>query len=420
MSLFDRIFRPGTGKNVRLTPKEISALRERWQVLTAYEPVFRTGRTALYESDLVRKAIWAKAKHISKLGIVIDGVGESTKKMIERAPNQWQTWSQFLARVSTILDAQNTCFILPIFSDWGRVNGYFATLPSSCEIRQDETGEAWILYTFAGNKKAACRLTEAGILVKQQYENDLFGSSVSPLSSTMALTELQKQGIQEAIKSSASYKFWAKLSNFSKSSDLVEARKEFNEKNFGNDADARGVLIFPNVYEDIHEMTPKNYVMDATTTKLIQDNIFSYFGVNEAIINSSATPEVMDTFFNSEIEPLSIQLSEVLTKMTFTGREIDEGARLLAVANRLQYMKQSDKVSMIKDLGDRGFLKIDEARELLNYPPLPNGLGDRVTVRGEYYMIDAQTGSVLVKPDTPTSTKPQDNTEEENTNASIT
>jgi hypothetical protein len=138
--------------------------------------------------------------------------------------------------------------------------------------------------------------------------------------------------------------------------------------------------------------------MDATTTKLIQDNIFSYFGVNEAIINSSATSEVLDSFFNSEIEPFSIQLSEVLTKMTFSPKEIDDGAKVLAVANRLQYMSQGDKTNMIRDLGDRGFLMIDEARELLNYPALPNGLGQRVTVRGEYYMIDANTGDVLVKP----------------------
>lgn len=406
MGLFDRIFRPSD--KLKLTPTEMTTLKQRWQMLSAYEPIFTTGRTALYESELVRKAVYAKAKHISKLGIQVDGVGEATKKLFERAPNAWQTWSQFLAHVSTILDAQNNCFILPIYNDWGNVNGFFATLPSNCELRETEDGTAWVVYTFANNKKAACKLSDVGIMVKHQYASDLFGSSNMALKSTMDLTELQKQGITEAIKSSASYKFWAKLTNFSKSDDLAKSRKEFNEKNFGPEAEARGVLVFPNVWEDVHEMTPRNYVMDATTTKLIQDNIFSYFGVNEAIINSSATSDVLDAFFNSEIEPFSIQLSEVLTKMTFTPQQIDDGARVLAIANRLQYMNQADKVNMIRDLGDRGFLKIDEARELLNYPSLPNGLGDRVTVRGEYYMIDATTGEVLVKP------KPQ----EEKDNAS--
>lgn len=397
MGLFDKIFK--SNDSTKLTSTEMATLRQRWQLLSAYDPVFITGQTGLYESELVRKAIYAKAKHISKLGISVQGVGESTRKMFERAPNQFQTWSQFLAHVSTILDAQNNCFILPIFNEWGRVNGYFATLPSNCELRQTKDGTPWIVYTFGVNKKAACRLSEAGILVKHQYESDLFGTgNFKALCGAMDLTEIQKQGIVEAIKSSASYKFWAKLTNFSKSEDLVKARKEFNDKNFGPDADAHGVLVFPNVWEDVHELTPKNYVMDATTTKLIQDNIFSYFGVNEAIINSSATSEVLDSFFNSEIEPFSIQLSEVLTKMTFSPKEIDDGAKVLAVANRLQYMSQGDKTNMIRDLGDRGFLMIDEARELLNYPALPNGLGQRVTVRGEYYMIDANTGDVLVKP----------------------
>ena len=71
---------------------------------------------------------------------------------------------------------------------------------------------------------------------------------------------------------------------------------------------------------------------------------------------------------------------------------------MIITANRLQYMSSSSKISMVKELGDRGIITIDEGRELLNYPALPNGLGNRTTVRGEYYMIDAETGDVLSKP----------------------
>ena len=391
MGLFDAIF----NKNA---PKPSTPLSARWGTLTAYQPVFSSGPKALYESEMVRAAIYTKAKHISKLGINVQGTGESTKKLIERSPNQFQTWSQFLARCSTILDMQNTCFILPMFNEWGNVNGYYASLPSSCEIRQDDKGDPWIVYTFVGGKKGACRLYEAGILTKHQYSSDFFGEDNKALFPTIELDSYQKQGVKEAIKSSSSYKFWAKLSNFSKSEDLVKARKEFNTQNFGEEADARGVLVFPNVWDEVHELTPHNYVMDASTQALILENINSYFGVCLEIIQSKASAEVMDTFFNSEIEPLSIQMSEVLTKMTFAPKQIDDGARVLAVANRLQYMSSSSKISMVKELGDRGIITIDEGRELLNYAPLPNGLGNRTTVRGEYYMIDAQTGDVLSKP----------------------
>ena len=32
--------------------------------------------------------------------------------------------------------------------------------------------------------------------------------------------------------------------------------------------------------------------------------------------------------------------------------------------------------------------KIDEIRDLFNYPPLPDGAGQHAPIRGEYYMVD--------------------------------
>lgn len=69
----------------------------------------------------------------------------------------------------------------------------------------------------------------------------------------------------------------------------------------------------------------------------------------------------------------------------FSERERANGARLIANANRLQYMNTTQKVSMAKELGDRGAITIDEIRELFNYPPLPEGAGTMAPIRGEYY-----------------------------------
>lgn len=51
-------------------------------------------------------------------------------------------------------------------------------------------------------------------------------------------------------------------------------------------------------------------------------------------------------------------------------------------------MSVSAKVSMAKELGDRGAIYIDEIRELFNYPPLPNGDGQHAPLRGEYKFVD--------------------------------
>ena len=51
-------------------------------------------------------------------------------------------------------------------------------------------------------------------------------------------------------------------------------------------------------------------------------------------------------------------------------------------------MNVAEKVSLAKELGDRGAIMIDEIRELFNYPPLPDGKGQHAPIRGEYYMAD--------------------------------
>ena len=94
----------------------------------------------------------------------------------------------------------------------------------------------------------------------------------------------------------------------------------------------------------------------------------------------------MDAFFNSAIEPFAIALSEALSKAIYTERERSFGNHVYVNANRLQYMSQTAKVTVARDLGDRGILTINEIRELFNYAPLPNG--DVAYIRGEYKPIE--------------------------------
>ena len=129
MGLFDVIFKP------RQVIKAAHDAKAYFKTLTAYQPVFRTWRGAIYESELVRSAIDARARHISKLKIEIIGSAKpSLQAKLRLGPNKWQTWSQFLYRVSTILDNDNTCFIVPIQNDDLEVTGYFPVISESCSL----------------------------------------------------------------------------------------------------------------------------------------------------------------------------------------------------------------------------------------------------------------------------------------------
>ena len=196
-----------------------------------------------------------------------------------------------------------------------------------------------------------------------------------------------EQGIMEGVKNSASYRFMATLISHTFDEDIQEERRRFDRLNF-QEGKGGGLLLFNSTMKDIKQLTPQQYSVDPVQMKQIEENIQNYFGVSPKILTNSALGDEMDAFFNGAIEPFAIKLSEALTRIVYTIEEINRGNQIIFTANRLQYMSVTAKVTMAKELGDRGALMIDEIRELFNYPPLPDGAGKHAPIRGEYYMVD--------------------------------
>lgn len=382
MGLFDKLFKK---PNTTITGSTS------WQTLTAYSPAFHRWGGNIYESELVRSAINARAVHISKLGVEIYGTAQpKLKRKLKNAPNEWMTWEGFLYRVSTILDVYNNAIIVPVYDELGEAVGIFPVLPSSCSVVSVD-GEPFLRYTFQNGKRAAMEMSACGIMTKHQLNDDIFGENNAALRPTMELIDLQNQAIKEGVKSSATYRFMAQMDNYALDDDIVEERKKFSRKNLEADGNNNGLLLFPTQYKNIKQIESKPYVPDASQMAVIQTNIYNYFNVNEKILQSSANEEEMDAFYNGCIEPFAIQLSDVLTKMFFTNTEQTNGNRIYLISNRLQYMSVSHKIELAKTLGDRGAMTIDDIRELFNYAPLPDGAGKFAPIRGEYYDVNEST-----------------------------
>lgn len=379
MGLFDKLF----GKAEQPKPQKVDGM---FRLLTAYEPIYTSYSGSLYESELVRSALDARARHISKLRVEIKGAAKpKLQARLKNAPNDFQTWSQFLYRLSTILDMQNTAYIIPVFGEFGEIIGIYPILPNRCEVIS-VNGDPWIRYSFNDGKKAAIELDLVGIMTKFQYKSDFFGESNAALIDTMSLIKLQRQGIKDATKNSNTYKFWAQVNNFTKTEDLAKERKRFTSQNLTADADSEGLLLFPNTYQNITKLEQKSFVVDDAQMKLIQTNVYNYFGVNEKILQNLANGDEWAAFYEGCVEVFAVQFSEVMTRMLFTAREQAQGSLLMATANRLQYMSNKDKLNVAAQLTDRGILTINEAREIFNLMPVEGG--DIRTIRGEYKDAD--------------------------------
>lgn len=368
--------------------KELALADTTFKMINGYVPAFRTWSGEIYESQFVKASIDAKARHASKLGITIDG-GTKSELMtrLKKSPNSFQTWSQFLYRVSTILDVQNTAFIIPLRDKFGATIGIYPLRPVSFELVQTRDNELWVRFKLSDNERTAEKLSDLGILTRYQYKSDFFGDSNSALDETMQLISIQRQGIEEYTKNSSTYRFMARLQNFSKAEDLAKERERFDVENF-QQKNGGGLLLFPNTYTDIKQITSQSFTVDTEQLKLIERNVYDYFGVNENIIQNKAHGDEFSAFYEGAIEPFAIQLSEVLTKMLFTEREIAFGSGIFFTSNRIQYMNNSDKLNVSRDLLDRGVISLNEAREIWQLAPI-NG-GDIHILRGEYY--NSQTG----------------------------
>ena len=357
-------------------------------MLEGYTPAWTTWRGSVSESELIRASLDAWGRHTAKLKPNIKGAAlPELQSRLKVRPNRFQEWSKFLYQFATVLGARNTAFLVKTRAEDGTPTGIINIVPDSWELLEYE-GEPWIRFILPNNKRRAERLAEVGISTRFQYKNELFGENNEAMKPVLDLISMQRQGITEGIKNGNSYRFYAKSDNWASDEDIGEEMERYNKFTFGNKKAAGGVLLFPNTYDDIHEMKASGFTIDKDQQAHIEKNVYDYFGVNENIIQNKAIGDEWLAFYEGMIEWIAIQLSETVSGMLYTYRErMGYGNEIVFTSNRLQYMNNKDKLEAIKTNADRGLMTRNELREIENLAPLPEPYGSQIPARGEYYDI---------------------------------
>ena len=354
-----------------------------FQMLDGYTPIFTSWDGGVYEMEMTRSCIHTFANHCSKLMPTVTGADiRGVKAMLNSRPNPFMTGAQFVYKVATIYDAQNTCFIVPILDEFDRLCGYYPVNPMQTEVI-DVGGEPWLRYKFANGKAAAIELARCGIVSKYLYKNDIKGESNSALMPTLQLLNVQNQGIAEGIKNSASFRFMATVNNFTKGRDLANERKNWVDENLS--AEAGGLALFPNTYTNVQQIQSTAKIVDAEQMKLIQTRVLNYFGCNEDVLQNKTVGDAWSAYYEGKIEPFALQLSQAMTVMTFTNNEQKRGNSIVWSSNRLQYMTNADKLQVSSQMFDRGVLSTNDVMDIWNLPHVPDG--DKRYIRKEYTEI---------------------------------
>lgn len=382
MGLIDRLFSKQTVSD---------ATMNYFGTLVGYQPIFSSFNGGVYEAALCRAAIHTIATHCSKLTPVVTGPRKDLQRVLEFQPNPWMDTTKFLYKTATILEAENTAFIVPMFDQYyERIVGFYPVQPSMAEV-VEQNGKAYIIFQFVNGQQRAIEFENVGILTKFFYKQDFFGESNGALKDTLDLIHTQQQGIQEGIKQSATVRFLGRLAQALKADDIEAERKRWVASNLSS-ANNGGIALVDTKYADIKQIESRPYVIDPEQMRMVKDNVFDWFNISENIIQAKFEPEEWSAFYEAKIEPFAIQLSLVLSNLVFTAEQKKRGDRIQFTANRLQYASTKEKLNVVSQSLDRGIMTRNEAREIFNMAPVEGG--DDFIIRGEYYNADEKMNEI--------------------------
>lgn len=365
--------------------KEKQIVGEYFKMLDGYSPVFTSYSGGVYEMDLTRTAINSFATHCSKLKPEITGAAyKNLERVLQFKPNAFMDTAKFIARVATILECEHTAFIVPIEDEYGLLAGWYPLLPHRCEVIEWQK-QLYLRYTFANGERACIEFEKVGILTSHQYKDDLFGEDNKTMQPTMQLIHTSNEGIINAVKNSANIRFLAKIANMLKPEDIQKERERFTTDNLSAD-NKSGMIIYDNKFTDLKQVDSKPYTPNALQMQQIQENVCTHFGTNMDILQNKFNEDTWNAYYEGKIEPFALQLSLVMSNMTFTPRELAHGNMITFSANRLQYASNNTKLQVSTQLFDRGLLNRNGVMDIWNMPHVDNG--DKYYIRKEYTEVE--------------------------------
>ena len=373
-NMFDALF----GKN----PKEPQNLSS-YKILNGNDAIFTNLSRNAYDSKVVRTAIDRIATHSAKLTPkhiqrdINHPIKGAVNFILQNKPNPIMSTYDFIYKVVSQLYTYNNAFVFIDKDKQGNIIAFYPILSYEDKLLQDSNNNVYLRFTFINGKKYTLPYEEIIHLRRFYNEDDYWGSSNKVLRTDIETAHTSSEGIKNAIKTTNSLKGILNFTNaMLKADDIKKARDQF-VKDFIAEGNRSGIgaLDTKASYQSI-DMKP----VTLTDTQLarVNQNIYDYFGISEAIITNSYTAEQWNAFFEGVIEPLSIQLSEAFTYAIFSERAIREGHKIIFTTHRLQYASLDQKINLIKTISAYGMIKKDEARELLDMPPLGGEEGEKI------------------------------------------
>lgn len=350
-------------------------------MLNGYTPIFSQFGNDIYASDVVQQAVNCIVRemkkldpqHVIKKGSNVTPIDDEIQAVLDN-PNNLMTTSDLIEKMVWNLMFNYNSFVLP---EWDKHSGKLVALyplqPTQVDFLQDGSQTIFIKLTFANNYKSTIRYSDV-IHIRYNYSvNEFMGGNVSgqpdhqALLETLKLNDTMLQGVAKALKSSFAINGVVKYNTMLDQDKTVKALDELTEALRNNESgfmplDLKGEFI---------PFQRQIAMVDSTTLKFIDEKILRNFGVSLPILTGDYTKEQYEAFYQKTLEPLIKSIGQAFTKALFTRREyIGFGHRIMFYPKDLIFLNTTQKLEMIRMLGDSGALYENEKRVLLGLKPI--------------------------------------------------
>lgn len=376
--------------------------------MTGYSPTYSDFGDDVYASDIIVQAIRCKANEFKKLKprhirvvnekqVVVND--SSIAKCLKR-PNAFMTQSDFFEKITILLELNKNAFIYPAYYITNGGEKYYTGLyplkPSYVEYLTDESEKLFIRFTFGNGYQVTLPANDVIHWRKDYGVNDYFGGGMFGGNDNQGLLKLLKeydkitQSIAVALDCSLKINGIVKYNSYLEDDKTKAKQDEFNEKLANN----KSGILFTDLKTEYVNMPRDVKLVDKDTIDYFYQAILRNTGVSLAILNGDYTKTQKEAFYEHALEADIKSLGEAMSKVVFTDREASFGNEILLYPNNIVFMSMENKLSALQIGLPAGIFVKDEARELLGYPPLPNGQG-QVIAQGYNSLLDENNNNKL-------------------------
>lgn len=352
----------------------------RFEMITDKGNGYYSWNGKLYQSDIIRACIRPKAKAIGKLVAKhirdnkADGFSvnpETYIRFLLEEPNPYMSGQLLQEKVTIQLQLNNNAFIYIHRDEYGYPIELYPVPASGVEAIYDKEGYLYLKCTMINGK--VCTYPYSDIIhLRQDFNtNDIFGESPQKvLQPLMEIVNTTDQGIVKAIRNSGVIKWLLKFNQTLRPEDIKKQTEEFTQQFLS--IENSGGAAATDAKMDAKQVDPKDYVPNAVQMEKTVQRLYSYFNTNEKIVQSKYDENEWNSYYESEIEPLAMQLSNEFTRKLFTRRERGFGNKIIFEASNLQYASMSTKLNL-QAMVDRGAMTPNEWRETFGLAPVEGG-----------------------------------------------